>query len=144
MPADPEEFLPTRWSLLERLKAWDDQASWRDFLETYWRLIYATATKAGLTHTEAEEVVQETIISVAKNIGEFRASPDRGSFKSWLMNLTRWRITDQVRRRKRVEQLAGQPCKLNRPGNDDTARTATIERVPDASVANVEADWEAE
>jgi len=63
-----DDLIPTRRSLLSRLKDWDDQESWRDFFNTYWKLIYATAIKAGLTHTEAEEVVQETVITISKKI----------------------------------------------------------------------------
>jgi RNA polymerase sigma factor (sigma-70 family) len=97
-----EEFIPTRYSLLSRLQDWDDQDSWKDFFDTYWRLIYAVARKSGLTETEAQDVVQETIISVAKNIQKFKHDPELGSFKGWLRNLTRWRIADQMRKRTRL------------------------------------------
>ena len=39
MKNDPDELLPTRWTLIERLKNWDDQESWRQFFDTYWKLI---------------------------------------------------------------------------------------------------------
>jgi len=104
---EPEGMLPTRWSLIGRLKNWDDQESWRDFFETYWRLIYGVALKSGLTHAEAEEVVQETVVSVCRKMGEFKADPAHGSFKSWLLQLTRWRITDQLRKR---------PARQDHPG----------------------------
>jgi len=94
------EFLPTRQSLLHRLKNLDDQTSWKDFFDTYWRLIYDVARKAGLTDAEAQDVVQETIISVARRIPEFRYDPEVGSFKGWLMQMTRWRIIDQVRKKQ--------------------------------------------
>ena len=97
-----EDFIPTRYSLLSRLQDWDDQDSWKDFFDTYWRLIYAVARKSGLTETEAQDVVQETIISVAKNIQKFKRDRELGSFKGWLRNLTRWRIADQLRKRTRV------------------------------------------
>ena len=42
-----EEFIPTRRSLLTRLKEWDDQESWQQFFDTYWRLIYSVALKSG-------------------------------------------------------------------------------------------------
>src|SRR3954469_24485520 len=105
MPA-PDDSVSTRWSLIARLKDWDDQEGWREFFDTYWRLIYGVAIKSGLTHAEAQDVVQETIVSVSKNMKAFKADPAFGSFKSWLLNLTRWRITDQVRRRGREVHLA--------------------------------------
>jgi len=95
----PDELIPTRASLIQRLKNWEDQASWQEFFETYCRLIYGVAVKRGLTKTEAQEVVQETMISVAKHMPTFKYDPAIGSFKTWLLNMTRWRIADQVRKR---------------------------------------------
>src|SRR5437868_385851 len=65
------DSIPTRQSLLARLKDVGDQESWREFFDTYWRLIHATALKAGLTQAEAEEVVQEVMIAAAKKMPEF-------------------------------------------------------------------------
>lgn len=97
-----EEFIPTRYTLLSRLQDWEDNESWKDFFDTYWRLIYSVARKSGLTEVEAQEVVQETVISVAKHIHKFRRDRKLGSFKGWLRNLTRWRIADQLRKRTRL------------------------------------------
>lgn len=35
-----EDSIPTRKSLLGRLKDWEDQESWHVFFDTYWKLIY--------------------------------------------------------------------------------------------------------
>ena len=94
-----DELIPTRATLIQRLKNWQDQSSWQDFFDTYWKLIYGTAIKSGLTATEAQDVVQETMISVAKHMPAFKYDPAIGSFKTWLLNMTRWRITDQLRKR---------------------------------------------
>jgi RNA polymerase sigma-70 factor (ECF subfamily) len=94
-----DKLVSTRYSLLSRLKDWGDQESWGVFFDTYWRLIYSVALKAGLRPTEAEEVVQETIICVAQNIQKFKRDRRLGSFKGWLCHLTRWRIADQLRKR---------------------------------------------
>ena len=34
-PARSDEWIPTRQSLLTRLKHWDDQEGWHDFFDTY-------------------------------------------------------------------------------------------------------------
>ena len=94
-----DELIPTRATLLQRLKNWQDQSSWQDFFDTYWNLIYGVALKGGLTPVEAEDVVQETMISVAKHMPGFKYDPAIGSFKGWLLKMTRWRITDQLRKR---------------------------------------------
>src|SRR5690349_790019 len=93
------EFIPTRGTLLSRIRNWEDRASWQDFFNTYWKLIYNVALKAGLPHNDAEEIVQETVVSVAKAIADFKYQPARCSFKSWLMLLIRRRISDHLRRR---------------------------------------------
>ena len=99
MSTTPDELIPTRATLIQRLKNWQDQSSWQDFFDTYWNLIYGVAVKGGLTRSEAEDVVQETMISVAKHMPGFQYDPAIGSFKAWLLNMTRWRITDQLRKR---------------------------------------------
>jgi RNA polymerase sigma factor (sigma-70 family) len=130
-----DELIPTRHSLLTRLKDWDDQESWKRFFDTYWKLIYGTAIKAGLSDAEAQEVVQETLLAVAKKMNEFKYDPALGSFKSWLLHLVRWRITDQFRKRQPLGSSTNRPA-------EDTARTATIERVPDPDSLNLDAAWE--
>lgn len=94
-----DDLLPTRRSLLHRLQDRQDQASWQEFFDTYWRLIYSVAVKAGLSPVEAEDAVQETVISVARAMKDFRYDPARGSFKGWLLQLAGWRITNQFKRR---------------------------------------------
>src|SRR6266487_6337061 len=128
MKNDSDELLATRWTLIERLKNWDDQESWRQFFDTYWKLIYGVAIKSGLTHPEAQDVVQETVISVCKSMHNFKADPAYGSFKAWLLNLTRWRITDQVRKRHR--SVSGTEESPNSGLKSDTTSTAAEDRVP--------------
>src|SRR5258708_27196864 len=131
------EIIPTRHSLLGRIKDWNDQDSWKDFFDTYWTLIYGVACKSGLNNTEAEEVVQETLISVAKNIQTFQYNPSHCSFKSWLLHVTRSRIIDHIRRRNRYD-LRFQPVV------DDAFRTSYLERLPDPSGSELEMIWDEE
>src|SRR5437773_10497577 len=146
MARNPENLIPTRQSLLARLKDVSDQESWSVFFDTYWRLIHATALKAGLTETEAQEVVQEVMIAAAKKMPEFTYDPGKDSLKGWLLAVTRWKVADQFRKREKV----GQPSRLARSGetpdlpSDDTARTATVERVPDPRGAEIDAIWDGE
>jgi hypothetical protein len=55
-----DDLLPTRRTLLSRLKDWEEHASWQEGFDIYWRLIHEVALKSGLTPVQAEEVVQET------------------------------------------------------------------------------------
>ncbi len=94
-------YKATRKSLIERSTTGRNQKSWDEFYQTYWRLIYSVALKAGLRSEEAFDAVQETILCIAKQQKEGKYDPAQGSFKAWLMNMTRWRITDQFRKRKK-------------------------------------------
>src|SRR5216684_7784803 len=128
---DGHELIPTRRSLLSRLKNWDDQEGWRVFFDTYWKLIYRAGIKAGLRSTEAEDVVQETVISALKSMKDFHYAEENCSFKSWLLRLTSWRIKDQLR--KRVPETAAEKRRQS-----TSTGTATVEKVADPATL----DWE--
>lgn len=132
-----EDSIPTRYSLLSRLQNWDDQESWKEFFDTYWRLIYSCALKSGLTESEAQDVVQETVISVAKDIHKFKRDRALGSFKGWLRNITRWRIADQLRKRTRH---------MEPEDTQDQQRCQALDlaQIPDPAVDDLEAVWEAD
>lgn len=131
-----DELIPTRQSLLERLKDAADDDSWRTFFETYWRLIYFTGLKAGLTEAEAQDLVQETVISVFKSMERFEYVRKNGSFKAWLLRLTHWRILDQLRNRQK--NLAN----LRRPGAE--TQTDPLEKIPEPPLRDVEVAWNQE
>ena len=132
--------LATRRSLLSRLKQSNAQESWRQFFDTYWRLIYRTALNAGLIDAEAQEVVQETVLTVFRKIKSFQYDPDVGSFKGWLLTIVRWRIADQFRKRQQQEQ----PLHSHRGKETRGNGTATIERIVDPAAIDLEAVWEEE
>jgi RNA polymerase sigma factor (sigma-70 family) len=87
-----DSLLPTRQSLLSRLRDWQDHDGWREFFDTYWRLVYRVARQAGLDDASAQDVVQNTFIYLARRMPKFRYDRARGSFKSWLRRVTRSRI----------------------------------------------------
>jgi RNA polymerase sigma factor (sigma-70 family) len=130
--------LATRRSLLSRLKQSNAQESWHEFFDTYWRLIYTTALKAGLTDSEAQEVVQETVLTVFKKIKSFRYDPAVGSFKGWLLTIVRWRIGDQFRKRQQQIQPPGARHATK------TSNTAKLDRIADPAGIDLDALWEEE
>src|SRR6185436_2740701 len=95
MAAEPgtESLVPTRQSLLSRLRDCEDQEGWREFFDTYWRLIYKVAREAGMDDSRAQDVVQTTFIYLSRRMPRFRYDRARGSFKAWLLRVTRSRIS---------------------------------------------------
>jgi RNA polymerase sigma-70 factor (ECF subfamily) len=147
------DSIPTRQSLLARLKDLDDQQSWGEFFDAYWRLIHTTARKAGLTEIEAQEVVQEVMIAAARKMPGFTYQPGKDSLKGWLLSVTRWKVADQFRKRDKVGQASSLPNagkivvgagKMPALLSDDTARTSTVERVPDPGSLALDAIWDEE
>jgi RNA polymerase sigma-70 factor (ECF subfamily) len=132
--ADPNA---TRSSLVNRLHRWDDHGGWQDFFDSYWKLIYAVAVKAGLSDAEAQDVVQETVVAVAKRMREGGYDRARSSFKNWLCLITRRRIVDHFRRRTPVK-------KQSFSASDDTSRTDAAARVPDPASLELDAVWDEE
>jgi len=131
------ELIPTRRTLLSRLKQWDDQESWQDFFNTYWKLIYGVALRAGLGETEAQDVVQDTVVSVARQMPNFKYNPAIGSFKTWLLLITRRRIHDHLRKQYRR-------IKLDDPVPGETSQTARLERIPDPASIELDSIWDEE
>jgi RNA polymerase sigma factor (sigma-70 family) len=136
--ADYEE-LPTRRSLLSRLKDSGNDESWKVFFDTYWKLIYNAARRSGLGNAEAQDVVQETVISVLKSIPQFKYDPEKGSFKNWLLQLTKRRIGDHRRQLRNDRRLI-----KDRVGFREPDETATVERVADPNAKGFEEVWNEE
>ena len=129
----------TRKSLIERLNNWEDQRTWNEFYQTYWRLVYSVATKSGLTREEAFDVVQETIIAIARQVQKGQYDPRAGSFKAWLLQMTRWRILDVFRARKRQPSLSNQ-------GNSESedSQNLAMERLTSEKDNLLEGIWDRE
>jgi len=148
MAGEENSSIRTRPSLLKRLKAGDDEESWREFYRIYGKLVRDFATQAGLTASEADEVVQETAIGTAKHLSGFRYDPAVCRFKTWLLNLASWRVKDQLNKRQRSpsfnEANSGKASGRSGRADDESTRTATINRIPDSRGVDLEALFEKE
>ena len=129
--------LATRSSLLCRLQDAGDDASWQSFFDSYWRLIYNVARKAGLSDADAQDVVQDTVISVARKMPQFRYDRSKGSFKQWLLLITRRRIHDHLRRLYRRPAFVAPASEAEQSVGISTEANLT----PDAQI---DAAWEYE
>lgn len=139
MASEPrtDSLLPTRQSLLSRLHDWQDQEGWREFFETYWRLIYKVARRSGLDDLGAQEVVQATFIYLSRRMPKFRYEPARGSFKSWLRVVTRSRISVYRRTEKAAGALICEPLPGQQGGE-------ALEQVPDPAAEVLDEVWQRE
>lgn len=140
MMSDEPSSIRTRPSLLGRLQAGDDAQSWEEFYRIYGKLVRDFALQAGLSVTEADEVVQETVIATSRHLPEYHYDPKKCRFKSWLLNQTSWRIKDQLKKRRRQSSFI--QASAPRRADDETSGTATINRVPDPAALDLETVFE--
>jgi RNA polymerase sigma factor (sigma-70 family) len=99
MSAVPSDPLLTRASLLSRVRDPGNELSWGEFFARYRPLIRRLALRAGLSDSEADDVLQDTMVCLAKQLPDFRYDPKQGSFKGWLARIVQRRVVDQFRKR---------------------------------------------
>lgn len=90
-----------------------------------------------MTDAESQEVVQETVLAVAKQMKEFQYDPAAGSFKGWLKVITRRRIVDQFRKRKPHEVGLVD-------ANTGEGGTRAMDRLPEETSPAADAAWDAD
>ena len=63
-------------------------------------------SRSALPIAASRSLLSRTMSSVAKHMPRFVYNPAIGSFKTWLLNMTRWRIADQMRKRVPVAEFS--------------------------------------
>ena len=75
-------------SLLERLRLRPDSASWRRLVDLYTPLIRDWLGRHGLPPTEADDLTQEVLAVLVREIPQFRHDLRAGAFRRWLRTIT--------------------------------------------------------
>jgi RNA polymerase sigma-70 factor (ECF subfamily) len=101
----------TRASLLRRLRNPQDHEAWVEFVALYEPVIYRVLRRAGLQDADAQEVMQDLLLAVNRNIERWKLGAEHGSFRGWLRQVTRNLVVSWVRRKRR--QLATTSVDLN-------------------------------
>ena len=99
--------LPTRPSLLVRLRDLKDQAAWREFVDLYCPLVYKFARKRGLQNSDAADLTQIVLQAVSGAIKRLDYDPRKGTFRGWLFTITRNKIFNFFTARKIRPQGSG-------------------------------------
>ncbi len=81
----------TRMTLIARLKDREDGRAWKEFVEIYMPVVYGLVVRSGLQDADASDVTQEVFRSIARSIDGFQCERSKGSFRGWLMTVTRKR-----------------------------------------------------
>jgi RNA polymerase sigma-70 factor (ECF subfamily) len=95
-------FLPTTDpQLVADLKDWSADASWQRFFREYGPKIQALALRSGLPPEDADEVVQETMLKVARHLPSFEYDRELCRFRTWLNQIVNQRILACLKRKQR-------------------------------------------
>jgi RNA polymerase sigma factor (sigma-70 family) len=121
---------PTRPSLLLAVRNPEDAGAWRQFVDLYTPLVFGHCLKRGLQEADAADVSQEVMKAVTSAIQKFEYDRARGTFRGWLLTVTRSKLNNFFANRARHPQ-----------GTGDSAVQEFLEA--QASPAD-EADWEEE
>ena len=83
-----------------RLKDLDDQEAWQEFYLIYWNMIINWARANGCSDILAEDIFQESVISIIKNLSHFKYDSAKGSFRGYLKRIVTCRVKDHFRSAK--------------------------------------------
>ncbi|MFG0316888.1 MAG: sigma-70 family RNA polymerase sigma factor [Planctomycetota bacterium JB042] len=111
----------TRASLLARLSGDADRATWLEFFDAYGPLVHGYARGRGLQPVDADDVVQEVLLSLMRAMPGFRYDPARGRFRGYLRTVTARAISARIRQNRPAAAL--QDVELSDPAlsTDDDA-----------------------
>lgn len=93
------KFPDTRPSLIATLgEGPEGQSAWREFFSRYGPAIYRVARLRGLADEDADDIVQQVMVSISSHIGDFQYDRDRGRFRHWVRTITENKIRQNARR----------------------------------------------
>ena len=117
MAISPNNPGSTHSSVLEGIRNPENRSAWERFYGQYAPYIHPLATRNGLRHADAEDVVQTVFAEIAKRIRTFDYDRAKGRFHNWLAEAALFRIQDLRRQNTRREsrELAMQDLEAQAP-----------------------------
>jgi RNA polymerase sigma-70 factor (ECF subfamily) len=78
----------TSASLLERLRRRPDEASWQRLVDLYTPLLRGWLRRHFVPHDDVDDLVQEVLAVLVRQLPDFHYDPSKGSFRGWLRTIT--------------------------------------------------------
>jgi RNA polymerase sigma-70 factor (ECF subfamily) len=83
-----------------------DDAAWEEFASIYRPIIVRIALRRQLQFDDAEDLAQQVLLLVLKNISNWKTDPARARFRTWLQTVVRNAMMNALTRRPK-EQASG-------------------------------------
>jgi RNA polymerase sigma factor (sigma-70 family) len=100
-------MLPTSLSLLERLRTQPDDGAWERLVTVYRPWIIGWLTQHGLADSDADDLAQEILMVVLRELPHFQHNHRPGAFRSWLRKIVVHRLQDFARSQRYRPQPVG-------------------------------------
>ena len=94
-------------SLLERLRLGPDPASWERLVDLYTPLVRRWLGRYAVQPADADDLVQEVLGTLLRELPQFRHDLRRGAFRRWLRTVALNRLRAFWRTRKALPQAIG-------------------------------------
>jgi RNA polymerase sigma-70 factor (ECF subfamily) len=97
----------TSLSLLDRARGNGNDEAWRHLVGTYSPLLRAWLLRFDVAPADADDLVQEVLVTVLRELAQFKHSGRAGAFRSWLRTILVYRLRDFWRSRNYRPAAAG-------------------------------------
>lgn len=130
-------------SLLERLRLCPDEASWQRLVQLYTPWIQSWLRSQGLAGADVDDLAQEVMLVLVRELPHFRHDLRRGAFRRWLRGI----ILNRLRAFWRARKDSPAPATLNQLADPQSELSRTWDREHNAHVVRrllelLEADFE--
>lgn len=100
-------MVPTSVSLLEQLRHHPDDAAWRRLFDLYDPLLRGWLRREGLDEADADDLTQETLTVVLRELPNFSHNGRTGAFRAWLRRIAVNRVRDFWRSKRNRPKTGG-------------------------------------
>lgn len=100
-------ILDTSLSLLDRLRQSPGDADWSRLVEAYSPLLRAWLVRSEVQAADADDLVQEVLLVVHRELPTFQHNQRHGAFRSWLRQIVVYRLRNFWRARGRLVAAGG-------------------------------------
>ncbi len=97
----------TEPTLLIQIRDPDDALAWERFVKLYTPLVFGFCRQRGLQDADASDLSQEVMKTVAQSIHRFDYDQRRGTFRSWLLRVTRNKLLKFFSKLQRLPKATG-------------------------------------